>query len=134
MSRKQWRCFHCDAVFTRAVDAAEHFGGHESSLTACQIKGHEHRLVAYVREMEAALARWQSESHPLLLAMERMQAENAQEARRAEEIGYQRGVRDMRAQMIALAKLAADTPQFDNPLHAWEAQRIRDEVLQRWLA
>lgn len=28
-----------------------------------------------------------------------------------------------------LARLAAKTPQFSNPLHAWEAERIRDEIL-----
>jgi hypothetical protein len=28
-----------------------------------------------------------------------------------------------------LARLAADEPQFSNPLHVYEAQRLRDEVL-----
>src|SRR5690606_28275785 len=28
-----------------------------------------------------------------------------------------------------LAKLAADTPQFDNPLAIFEAKKIRDEIL-----
>jgi hypothetical protein len=35
----------------------------------------------------------------------------------------------LRAERLLLAKLAAETPQFDNPLHAWEAKRIRDQVL-----
>lgn len=30
-----------------------------------------------------------------------------------------------------LAMLAARTPQFDNPLVAWEAERIRDEILRK---
>lgn len=30
---------------------------------------------------------------------------------------------------VTLAKLAADTPQFDNPLVAWEAQVTRDKYL-----
>jgi hypothetical protein len=29
-----------------------------------------------------------------------------------------------------LARLAADTPQFDNPLHVYEAKRIRDAILE----
>ncbi len=29
----------------------------------------------------------------------------------------------------ALACLAADTPQFDNPLHVYAAKRIRDDIL-----
>lgn len=33
------------------------------------------------------------------------------------------------AQRRMLAKLASETPQFDNPLLVFEAQRIRDEVL-----
>lgn len=30
-----------------------------------------------------------------------------------------------------LAQLAAKTPQFDNPLLVYEAERIRDEILRR---
>lgn len=33
------------------------------------------------------------------------------------------------ADRTALAKLASDTPQFDNPLRVWEAQILRDEIL-----
>ena len=33
-------------------------------------------------------------------------------------------------QRLALAKLASDTPQFNNPLAAWSAQELRDMVLQ----
>jgi len=29
-----------------------------------------------------------------------------------------------------LAKLASPEPMFDNPLVAWEAQRLRDEILR----
>jgi hypothetical protein len=129
MSRKQWRCFHCDAVFTRAVDAAEHFGGTEAALTACQIKSRELMLVGYIRELEAALARWQEERHPLLRALSAMEADMETQKRHAEEAGYGRGIRDMRRQLIAVAKLAADTPQFDNPLAVLAAKQVRDEVL-----
>lgn len=34
-----------------------------------------------------------------------------------------------RADLVTLAKLAAPTPQFFNPLAAWEAQALRDRVL-----
>lgn len=30
-----------------------------------------------------------------------------------------------------LAMLAAETPQFDNPLIAWEAQELRDKILAK---
>ena len=95
MARKQWRCFHCDDVFTRAVDAGEHFGGFEGALAACQIKGHEHGLLQLVRELEAQLRRYREEADPLTRAMEGMRCEHAQALRRAEEAGYDRGVRDM---------------------------------------
>lgn len=32
---------------------------------------------------------------------------------------------------IQLAKLASETPQFDNPLIAWEAQALRDRLLAK---
>lgn len=57
----------------------------------------------------------------------------------------ERMVRNLRAQVAAreellnrfdrerrlMAKLAADTPQFDNPLHIAEAKRLRDFLLGR---
>lgn len=39
--------------------------------------------------------------------------------------------KELRVALLAMAKLAADTPQFDNPLVAWEAQKLRDEILAR---
>lgn len=35
----------------------------------------------------------------------------------------------LRARLLAVSKLAADTPQFFNPLDAFAAQAIRDRVL-----
>lgn len=32
-------------------------------------------------------------------------------------------------QCVTLAMLAAETPQFDTPIVAWEAKRLRDQVL-----
>ena len=56
MARKQWRCFFCDEVFTRAKDAAEHFGvdeACEADVPACKIAAHEGHLVKYIRKLEA---------------------------------------------------------------------------------
>jgi hypothetical protein len=36
---------------------------------------------------------------------------------------------ELRAKLALVAKLAATTPQFSNPIIAWEAERIRDDVL-----
>jgi uncharacterized protein (DUF3084 family) len=35
----------------------------------------------------------------------------------------------LRAHRLALAKLAAPTSQFSNPIVAWEAQALRDRIL-----
>lgn len=33
-------------------------------------------------------------------------------------------------QLLALAKLASPEPMFNNPIVAWEAQRLRDDILR----
>jgi hypothetical protein len=97
MARNSWRCFHCDERFARAADAAQHFGGDQGALAGCQIKGHEGGLLQKVREQEALILSYLHETEPLTRAMESMLAEHAQELRRAEELGYDRGVQDMKA-------------------------------------
>jgi hypothetical protein len=50
-----WRCFHCDEVFTDAVEAREHFGADETKDAACRLG------VSYVkrlRELEADHDMW----------------------------------------------------------------------------
>lgn len=95
--KRRWRCFHCDEVFTRVQDAAEHFGGTMGALAACQIKGHEHNLLAVIREQEAELAVHRIEDGHIMRAMASLQSEHAEALRRAEENGYSKGVRDMKA-------------------------------------
>ena len=95
MGKPIWRCFFCNQVFTREVDAAEHFGTTLGAQTACQIKGHEHDLLHVIRKQEAELARLRAEDTDLTRAMASMQYEHAEALRRAEETGYNRGVRDM---------------------------------------
>jgi hypothetical protein len=71
------------------------------ALTGCQIKGHEHALLAVIREQERELARHRHEDTQLIRAMEIMRAEHAEALRRAEETGYGRGVRDMEDHIAA---------------------------------
>lgn len=35
-----------------------------------------------------------------------------------------------KAERVLLAKLAAKEPMFFNPLHVWQAEKIRDEILR----
>lgn len=95
--RRRWRCFHCDAVFTRKQDAADHFGGEQGALTACQLKGYENLLIQKIREQEAQLGTYRHEDDIVLRAMEAMRADHARALRQAEELGYNRGVYDMRS-------------------------------------
>lgn len=92
----EWRCFHCNEVFTHPDNAKEHFGGYLDSVPACKIAGHEGHLITYIRKLEADLAEYRSESDSLTSAWHARDAEHQQAVRRAEEEGYNKGVRDMR--------------------------------------
>lgn len=94
--RKAWRCFFCDAVFTRRADAAEHFGATELATPACQIKGHEHGLVGIIRKQEEELVRFRAEDSDMIRVLETLKSEHAEALRREEEKGYARGVDDMK--------------------------------------
>ena len=84
---REWRCFHCDEVFTDPEDARRHFGD-DLSDAACQIDA------SAVREMERELARYRAEDSDKDRDMYRMQAEHTVALRRAEEEGYRRGLID----------------------------------------
>lgn len=90
-----WRCFHCDDVFTNERDAAEHFGGSLMALAACQIKGHEHNLIAKIRAQELLLDTYRAADSQVLRAMESMRSEHVTALRTMEETGYGRAVIDM---------------------------------------
>ena len=94
--RKQWRCFFCDEVFTRRVDAAEHFG--EEDYPACKIAPHEKHLITYIRKLQRELRRYRSEDSDVMRSIMTLEADHVTALRRAEEDGYNKGVRDMRAQ------------------------------------
>lgn len=95
--RKTWRCFFCDEVFRREKDARLHFGVVAYSEPACQIKGHEGGLLAFIRQQESELAKYRAETDPLTRVIEELRCENAAAVRRAEEDGYAKGVRDLKA-------------------------------------
>lgn len=97
MGKRSWRCFFCDAVFTREQDAAEHFGELRTALPACQLKGSDLGLLGIIREQESDLARFRAEDSDLVRVMQQMQSEHAENVRRAEEDGYGKAVRDMQA-------------------------------------
>lgn len=108
-TNEQWRCFFCDEVFTRREDAAEHFGRDDSceaDVPACKIAAHEGHLVHYIRKLEDELRRYQTEDSDVMRSIMALESDHWQALMREEEKGYERGLRDGRALVIALEKAA----------------------------
>lgn len=102
MARKQWRCFHCDEVFTTIACAATHFGLGDT-LPACKIAAHEVHLVWYIRKLEDQIAAYRSEDSDVMRSIWTLEADHRQALIRAEEDGYNKGVRDMQNERSAAA-------------------------------
>lgn len=94
MSRKQWRCFHCDQVFRSEREAAIHFGSDEAATCACVLP-HEQHLVEHIRDLQRQLDDYRSESDNIMKSIVSLESEHQRALRRAEENGYDKGVRDM---------------------------------------
>lgn len=93
MSRKQWRCFHCDQVFTSFKWAQEHFGVDQFNTPACKISHAEGHMIAYIRKLEAEIEEYRRESHDILLAAYSLDMDARSRERTAEErrrIGHHR--------------------------------------------
>jgi hypothetical protein len=56
MTPKEWRCFHCDELFTEEAEAREHFGTDESKTPACRLPAGD---VRHIRDLEAGVDLWQ---------------------------------------------------------------------------
>lgn len=87
---KEWRCFHCDEVFTDEHKAREHFGESMCDDPACQID------IVDVRAMQNQLTRYHNEDTDLHREIHKLIAEHAVALRREEEKGYARGIRDVK--------------------------------------
>lgn len=100
-ARGEWRCFHCDDVFTNERWAREHFGIDQSATPACKIRGADGSLLGVIRAQEDELRRLRAElseeNSRLVHAMMAIQSERDRAVRDAEEEGYGRGVRGMKA-------------------------------------
>lgn len=94
--RRQWRCFHCDAVFRSEHAAGIHFGADQAATCACVLP-HEQHLVDYIRDLEDQLHRYRNEESDVMRAIRTLQGEHRQALQREEEKGYERGVKDMKA-------------------------------------
>ncbi len=101
MTKKTWRCFHCDQVFRSEHQAGIHFGSDEAATCACVLP-HEQHLVEHIRDLEAQLDSYRADNVPILKSIMALEGDHRQALLRAEETGYSRGVRDMTAERAGL--------------------------------
>ena len=96
-----WRCFHCGDVFHDQRSAKLHFGPDEGATPACLVKGADGGLLEALRRAEADAAdAWHavhSESADGVKAYRSNLSRHHTALRAAEEVGYERGMADMRA-------------------------------------
>lgn len=98
-----WVCFHCDEICRTEAEARLHFGPDEGHQPACQIKaGAEGSLLRALRAAEASAAEaWamiHSEGADVVRAWRSAEGRHGQALQAAEELGYERGLRDARAE------------------------------------
>lgn len=90
-----WLCFHCGERFTTIGGARNHFGFDPSSDPTCRIKvGEERGLEMKIRKLEAELLSYRVEDSAADRAMAAMRADHSAALKKAEEDGYNKGVRD----------------------------------------
>lgn len=96
----RWRCFHCDATFTKEQRrwAREHFGRDEGEEPVCLIRtAGEDALLAAYRNAQDELATYHAEDSDTMRIIYSMRADHAVALRREEERGYEKGLADGRA-------------------------------------
>lgn len=131
--KREWRCFHCDQVFTSEHCARLHFGADETHFPACQIKGSEGGLLRALREAEAKLMQANQEAHdeagPVLMGWRDAQHRHHQALIAMEETGYERGVADMRAELEPKLAGALEAVKF---LAAWQTTKEAMDSPAKW--
>jgi len=103
-----WTCFHCGETFATVGAARDHFGFEPSSDPACRIKvGAERGLIMALRKAEKELADYVHLLHDENLEAYRLLAsarsQHGDQLQTAEELGYERGLADGRAEAAALS-------------------------------
>lgn len=92
-----WTCFFCGETFRTVGGARDHFGATEDSIPGCQIRvqlGDERGLQMALRKAEVELARYRAEDSDKDREMHTIRAGHERALRQAEELGYERGLRD----------------------------------------
>ena len=92
--RVEWRCFHCDEVFTEKEAAEAHFGISECATPACKVSPD---LAHVLRMQEEELYKHRQEQTEMGLLYYKFGAEHSTALRKAEQEGYDKGLADGRA-------------------------------------
>lgn len=108
-----WTCFHCGETFTTPGAARLHFGVTPDKDPGCILKvgvGAERGLLSCIRKLEDRLAKHlheDSDTHRIMVDNQQRQSEAL---RVAEELGYERGIRDtdQTPRLLAVAKGCLD--------------------------
>lgn len=96
---QKWTCFHCGETFTTVGAARDHFGASQGSEPGCILKvsvGAERGMLQQLRKAEEIIARYLNDDSDIHREMRAMQTRHADALRVAEELGYERGLRDAR--------------------------------------
>jgi hypothetical protein len=96
-TQQQWRCFHCDEVFTAAADAAAHFGDERDDEPLCKLAQVDGNLAKVIRDLQQELAAYRREDTASYREFYSLGADHARALIREEQKGYDRGVYDGRA-------------------------------------
>lgn len=107
--KTEWRCFHCDEVFTDRAAAAEHFGPHQYTEPGCKIDIVEYRRM---EEINRSHAKEDTELHRALAAKD---AQMQTAVRTAEELGYARGLEDAKKHPELLGLMRLGSKSSENP-------------------
>jgi hypothetical protein len=81
--------------------ARRHFGADSTRTPACQLKPFEEHLVDYIRDLEERLNSYIAEDSLTMRALYTMQADHSRALVKAEQEGYDKGVRDARKEEVA---------------------------------
>ena len=116
-----WTCYHCGETFHTHAKAAGHFGADIDAKPACRIKS-ELGLVYALRDAEALLTRYQAEDTDLHREIGALRAALGPAQQKAEEVGYRRGLRDMRERAVRI------TSQVKSGLRNGGARNACDDI------
>ena len=119
-----WRCFHCGEVFVTEVDAGLHFGRYEHDKPACQFDA-EH-----IRWMEAQHRRNVDDDSEALRTVCSLLNEHEDLRRKAEELGYARGLADAKKhpEDLGLATTPPASAAPSKPEQAEAPSEDREEI------